>query len=203
MRNDWYTHFSQQPHNKADVTGNILLFFYKKKRKQNKTKKIIKYYQPRQPVVGLLWEMSVWIISPTPLCLGVMSLLCSVSVLIISQLWIITSGTPPKFYLTRVKDFILKIRGLFLANIVLKVLCLISMIEELILVYKWLGSFATLKQLGLDLIISIKVTPLEQLRKLLAYRNGWPDYSSSVSFHFNTNHEWFWFEREMIEVYYK
>jgi hypothetical protein len=66
----------------------------------------------------------------------------------------------------------LKIRGLFLANIVLKVLCLISMIEELILVYKWLGSFATLKQLGLDLIISIKVTPLEQLRKLLAYRNG-------------------------------
>jgi hypothetical protein len=46
------------------------------------------------------------------------------------------------------------------------------MIEELILVYKWLGSFATLKQLGLDLIISIKVTPLEQLRKLLAYRNG-------------------------------
>jgi hypothetical protein len=59
-----------------------------------------------------------------------------------------------------------------LANIVLKVLCLISMIEELILVYKWLGSFATLKQLGLDLIISIKVTPLEQLRKLLAYRNG-------------------------------
>jgi hypothetical protein len=33
----------------ADVSGNILLFFYK-----NKTKKIIKYYQPRQLVVGLL-----------------------------------------------------------------------------------------------------------------------------------------------------
>jgi len=41
----------------ADVAGNILLFFYKKKTKQNK--KIIKYYQPRQLVVELLWEMSV------------------------------------------------------------------------------------------------------------------------------------------------
>jgi hypothetical protein len=49
MRNDHYTHFSQQPHNKLDVAGNILLFFYKKK-----TKKIIKYYQLRQLVVGLL-----------------------------------------------------------------------------------------------------------------------------------------------------
>jgi hypothetical protein len=38
----------------ADVAVSILLFFYKKKRKQNKTKKIIKYYQPRQLVVGLL-----------------------------------------------------------------------------------------------------------------------------------------------------
>jgi hypothetical protein len=36
----------------ADLAGNILLFFYKKKRKQNK--KIIKYYQSRQLVVGLL-----------------------------------------------------------------------------------------------------------------------------------------------------
>jgi len=45
----------------ADVAGNILLFFYKKKTKENK--KIIKYYQPRQLVVGLLWETSVGIIS--------------------------------------------------------------------------------------------------------------------------------------------
>jgi hypothetical protein len=34
------------------VTCNILLSFYKKKTKQNK--KIIKYYPPRQLVVGLL-----------------------------------------------------------------------------------------------------------------------------------------------------
>jgi hypothetical protein len=45
----------------ADVAGNILLFFYKKKWKQNKI--IIKYYQLRQLVVWLLWEMSVMIIS--------------------------------------------------------------------------------------------------------------------------------------------
>jgi hypothetical protein len=45
----------------VDVAGNILLCFYKKKRKQNK--KIIKYYQPDHLVVGLLWEMSVGIIS--------------------------------------------------------------------------------------------------------------------------------------------
>jgi hypothetical protein len=32
MRNDPYTHFSQQ----AEVIGNILLFFYKKKTKENK-----------------------------------------------------------------------------------------------------------------------------------------------------------------------
>jgi hypothetical protein len=36
----------------ADVADNILLFFYKKKTKENK--KIIKYYQSRQLVVGLL-----------------------------------------------------------------------------------------------------------------------------------------------------
>jgi hypothetical protein len=83
QRNDPYTHFSQQPHNKlmwlvifyekwflhsffttasqqADVAGNILLLFYKKKTKQNKNK--IKYYKPHQLVVGL-WEMSVGIIS--------------------------------------------------------------------------------------------------------------------------------------------
>jgi hypothetical protein len=49
-KNDPYTHFSVPQ--QADVAGNILLLFYKKKRKQNK--KIIKYYQPRQLVVGLL-----------------------------------------------------------------------------------------------------------------------------------------------------
>jgi hypothetical protein len=38
-------------------------FSTKTKRKQNKTKKIIKYYQPHQLTVGLLWEMSVEIIS--------------------------------------------------------------------------------------------------------------------------------------------
>jgi len=51
-RNDPYTHFSQHPPQQADVAGNIFLFFYKKKTKENK--KIIKYYQPRQLVVGLL-----------------------------------------------------------------------------------------------------------------------------------------------------
>jgi hypothetical protein len=60
-RNDFYTHFSQQPHNKLMwlvifyyFFCFVLFYFYKK---------IIKYYQPRQLVVGLLWEMSVRIIS--------------------------------------------------------------------------------------------------------------------------------------------
>jgi hypothetical protein len=41
----------------------VIFYYFFTKRKQNKTKKIIKYYQPRQLVVGLLWEMSVGIIS--------------------------------------------------------------------------------------------------------------------------------------------
>jgi hypothetical protein len=61
MRNDPYTHFSQQLHNK--LTWLVIFYYFFTKRKQNKTKKIIKYYQPRQLVVGLLWEMSVRIIS--------------------------------------------------------------------------------------------------------------------------------------------
>jgi hypothetical protein len=61
MRNDPYTHFSQQLHNK--LTWLVIFYYVFKKRKQNKTKKIIKYYQPDQLVVGLLWEMSVGIIS--------------------------------------------------------------------------------------------------------------------------------------------
>jgi RNase H-fold protein (predicted Holliday junction resolvase) len=52
MRNDPYTHFLQQLHNNFISPSN--LFSTKIKRKQNKTKKIIKYYQPRQLVVGLL-----------------------------------------------------------------------------------------------------------------------------------------------------
>jgi hypothetical protein len=41
----------------------VIFYYFFTKRKQNKTKKIIKYYQPRQLVVGLLWEMNVGIIS--------------------------------------------------------------------------------------------------------------------------------------------
>jgi hypothetical protein len=52
MRNDSYTHFSQQPHNK--LTWLVIFYYFFKKRKENKTKKIIKYYQPRQLVVRLL-----------------------------------------------------------------------------------------------------------------------------------------------------
>jgi hypothetical protein len=51
-RNDPYTHFSQQPHNK--LTWLVIFYYVFTKRKQNKTKKIIKYYQPDQLVVGLL-----------------------------------------------------------------------------------------------------------------------------------------------------
>jgi hypothetical protein len=51
-RNDPYTHFSQQPHNK--LTWLIIFCYFFTKRKENKTKKIIKDYQPRQLVVGLL-----------------------------------------------------------------------------------------------------------------------------------------------------
>jgi hypothetical protein len=58
----WSLHsFLTTASQQADVASNILLFFYKKKWKQNK--KIIKYYQPYQLVVELLWEMSVGIIS--------------------------------------------------------------------------------------------------------------------------------------------
>jgi hypothetical protein len=57
----WIHSFLTTAPQQADVTGNILLSFYKKKTKQNK--KIIKYYPPRQLVVGLLWKMSVGIIS--------------------------------------------------------------------------------------------------------------------------------------------
>jgi len=86
VRNDPYTHFSLvifyyflQKENKKNnkilpatsaccraVVRNECRdhFSNKKKTKQNK-KIIIKYYQPRQLVVGLLWEMSVWIISQT------------------------------------------------------------------------------------------------------------------------------------------
>jgi len=46
----------------ADVAGNILLLFFCFV-VFSFCKKIIKYYQPRQLVVGLLWEMSVGIIS--------------------------------------------------------------------------------------------------------------------------------------------
>jgi phosphotransferase system glucose/maltose/N-acetylglucosamine-specific IIC component len=58
-RNDPYTNFSQQPHNKLMYL--VIFYFFlqkenkkKTKRKQKKTKKIIKYYQPRQLVVELL-----------------------------------------------------------------------------------------------------------------------------------------------------
>jgi hypothetical protein len=51
-RNDPYTHFSQQPHNK--LTWLVVFYYFFTKRKEKKTKKIIKYYQPRQLVVGLL-----------------------------------------------------------------------------------------------------------------------------------------------------
>jgi len=52
MRNDPYTHFSQQLHNK--LTWLVVFYFIFTKRKQNKTKKVIKYYQQRQLVVELL-----------------------------------------------------------------------------------------------------------------------------------------------------
>jgi hypothetical protein len=61
MRNDPYTHFSQQPHNK--LTWLLVFYYFFTKRKENKTKKVIKYYQPHQLVVELLWKMSVGIIS--------------------------------------------------------------------------------------------------------------------------------------------
>jgi hypothetical protein len=54
-RNDSYTHFSQQPYNK--LTWLVIFYYFFTKRKEKKTKqnkKIIKYYQPRQLVVGLL-----------------------------------------------------------------------------------------------------------------------------------------------------
>jgi hypothetical protein len=52
LRNDSYTHFLQQSHNK--LTWLVIFYYFFTKRKQKKTKKIIKYYQPRQLVVALL-----------------------------------------------------------------------------------------------------------------------------------------------------
>jgi hypothetical protein len=43
MRNDPYTHFSQQPHNK--LTWLVIFYFFFTKRKEKKRKEIIKYYQ--------------------------------------------------------------------------------------------------------------------------------------------------------------
>jgi hypothetical protein len=51
-RNDLYTHFSKQPHNK--LMWLLIFYYFFTKRKEKKTKKTIKYYQPRQLVVGLL-----------------------------------------------------------------------------------------------------------------------------------------------------
>jgi hypothetical protein len=72
MRNDPYTHFSQQPHNK--LTWLIVFYYFFTKGKQNKTKKVIKYYQQCQLVVGLLWGMSVGIISQNKLTQKVMGI---------------------------------------------------------------------------------------------------------------------------------
>jgi hypothetical protein len=52
LRNDPYTYFSQQFHNK--LTWLVVFYYFFTKRKQNKTKKVIKYYQPHQLVVELL-----------------------------------------------------------------------------------------------------------------------------------------------------
>jgi hypothetical protein len=52
MRNDPYTHFSQQPHNKQTLL--VVFYYFFTKRKEKKTKKVIKYYQLHQLVVGLL-----------------------------------------------------------------------------------------------------------------------------------------------------
>jgi hypothetical protein len=49
-RNDPYTHFSQQLHNK--LTWLIIFYYFFTKKKENKKKK--NYYQPHQLVVGLL-----------------------------------------------------------------------------------------------------------------------------------------------------
>jgi hypothetical protein len=60
-RNDLYTHFSQQSYNK--LTWLVIFYYYFYFVFFSFCKKIIKYYQPHQLVVGLLWEMSVGIIS--------------------------------------------------------------------------------------------------------------------------------------------
>jgi hypothetical protein len=58
----WSLHsFLTTASQQADVTGNILLFFCFLL--FSFCKKKVKYYQPRQLVVGLLWEMSVRTIS--------------------------------------------------------------------------------------------------------------------------------------------
>jgi hypothetical protein len=60
MRNDPYTHFSQQSHNK--LTWLIIFYYFFCFVLFSFCKKVIKYYQPRQLVMRLLWEMSVGII---------------------------------------------------------------------------------------------------------------------------------------------
>jgi hypothetical protein len=61
MRNDPYTHFLQQFHNK--LMWLVIFYYYFCFVFFSFCKKIIKYYQPHQLVVGLLWEMSVGTIS--------------------------------------------------------------------------------------------------------------------------------------------
>jgi hypothetical protein len=61
LRNDPYTHFSQQPYNK--LTWLVIFYFIFCFLFFSFCKKIIKYYKPHQLVVGLLCEMSVGIIS--------------------------------------------------------------------------------------------------------------------------------------------
>jgi hypothetical protein len=51
-RNDPYTHFSQQPHNK--LMWLVIFYYFFTKRKKIKRKNKRKYYQPRQLVVWLL-----------------------------------------------------------------------------------------------------------------------------------------------------
>jgi hypothetical protein len=95
--NDLYTHFSQQPHNK--LTWRVIFYYFFCFVFFSFCKKIIKYYQPHQFVVGLLWEMSVGIISqkkkkkyyqPRQLVVG---LLWEISVRIISQCLLHSSYT--------------------------------------------------------------------------------------------------------------
>jgi hypothetical protein len=67
-RNDPYTHFSKQPHNK--LMWLVIFYYFFCFLLFSFCKKIIKYYQPHQLIVGLLWEMSVGIISLSPMKWG-------------------------------------------------------------------------------------------------------------------------------------